>query len=93
MNATFFKIFSRCIICLASLIGLITIIGNQGLIKLLNINSEFSHLQQQNHEIETQIFDLRNKIYAIKNDQITLERIAREELGLARKNERLYTFK
>jgi cell division protein FtsB len=93
MNVTFFKIFNNCIICLACVVCLISIVGTQGLIKLLNTNSELSNLKQQNHEIETQIFDLRNKIYAIKNDQITLERVAREELGLARKNERLYTFK
>ena len=93
MNIALFKMFSNCIIGLACMVAFFAITGEQGLLKLMSVNSELRNIELQNHEIETQIFDLQNKIYAIKYDDGTLERVAREELGLAKPDERLYTFK
>ena len=75
------------------MVAFFAITGEQGLLKLMSVNSERTNIELQNHEIETQIFDLQNKIYAIKYDDGTLEHIVREELGLAKPDERLYTFK
>ena len=75
------------------MVAFFSLAGEEGLLKLMSVNSELRNIELQNHEIETQIFDLQNKIYAIRHDDGTLERIVREELGLAKPDERLYTFK
>ena len=93
MNASLFKMFSNCILGLACMVAFLSFVGEQGLLKLMSVNSELRNIELQNHEIETQIFDLQNKIYAIKYDNGTLERVVREELGLAKPDEMLYTFK
>ena len=93
MNTSLFKMFSNCILGLACMVVVFAVAGEQGLLKLMSVNSELRNIELQNHEIETQIFDLQNKIYAIKYDNGTLERVVREELGLAKPDEMLYTFK
>ena len=85
--------FSNCILGLSCMVTFFAFAGEQGLLRLMSVNSELRNIELQNHEIETQIFDLQNKIYAIKYDDGTLERVVREDLGLAKPDERLYTFK
>ena len=48
--------------------------------------------RQKNIEAEGQVEELRRKVYSLQNDERALERAARDELGLARPNEMIFTF-
>lgn len=64
--------------------------GNHGLLHLDRLNNELSLSKQNNLELESDIAELNNEIYAIENSPDKLEQIAREDLGLARNDEIIY---
>lgn len=80
------------IIVLALVLAVFTVIGDHGLIKLATVNAELRDIEDKNRTIESNIADLKSKIFAVQNHDLTLEKKAREELGLARKGEVIYIF-
>ncbi|MCC6932343.1 MAG: septum formation initiator family protein [Deltaproteobacteria bacterium] len=67
-------------------------VGDHGLPKLMAINDELSTLKDKNRLIEDNISQTKGKIYSLSNDKFTLERRAREELGLVKQGELVYIF-
>ena len=48
--------------------------------------------QRKNGQIDRQVEDLRHKVLSLQHDERALERVAREELGMARPNEMIFSF-
>lgn len=67
-------------------------VGDHGLPKLFAINRELNTLEAKNRALETDITETKNKIYSLSSDDLTLERRAREELGLVKPGEVVYIF-
>ena len=80
------------IIGLSCLLAVFVVIGDHGILKLSAVNKELSIIENKNRVLESDIIDLKNKIYAIDTHDLTLEKHAREELGLAKKGEMVYIF-
>jgi cell division protein FtsB len=74
------------------LVVLLSFTGDQNVIALYR-----SHLQIRQGEAEIEqsrriIDSLKTEIEHLKNDTAYIERIARERLGMAKKNEKIYKF-
>ena len=80
------------IIGLSCILAVFVVIGDHGFLKLSAVNNELHIIEAKNRILESDIIDLKNKIYAIDKHNLTLEKRAREELGLAKKGEMVYIF-
>jgi cell division protein FtsB len=80
----------------ASLIALLLIyavVGERGAIHLWRLQGEKGKLDEQNYRLQKENEALRQKIARLRNDDFFLEKIAREELNLARPGEIIYRFR
>jgi cell division protein FtsL len=69
-----------------------SLFGNQGLIAVYNAYNEDRSLTEQIKESKRTIDSLKDEIERLKSDTSYIERIAREKLGMARRNEKIYKF-
>lgn len=67
--------------------------GDKGVMKLLEVDRTHRQLKKEIEHLEEQNKKMRQKVQALKTDPDTIESIAREELGLAKKGELIYQFK
>jgi cell division protein FtsB len=77
---------------LISLLTLVTIVGERGALHLWRLRGEKSHLDEQNYRIQRENEALRQRIWRLRNDDVYLEKLAREELNLVRPGEVVYRF-
>ena len=62
---------------------------------IINLHSSFLDAEKKEHEItraHAEIDSLALESKKLKNDTAYIEKIAREKLGMARKNEKVYKF-
>jgi len=78
---------------LAALVLLIVqdIFGTHGVLAMRRSQQEAARVQKEIDQINEENRQLEERVKALKNDPATIERIAREEMGLARPGE--YIFK
>ncbi len=69
-----------------------TVTGNHGVLQLKKINNELEAYQRKNDQLESEIREVKMHISQLQHDNSALEKIAREELGMARRNETVYIF-
>lgn len=84
------KLTSATLLFVSAILLFFAVTGNHGLLHLEQLNNELSTSKQNNLELESDIAELNNEIYAIENSPDKLEQVAREDLGLARNNEIIY---
>ena len=77
---------------LIALLSLVTIVGERGALHLWRLRGEKNRLDEQNYRLQKENEALRQRIYALRNDDSYLEKVAREELHLARPGEIVYRF-
>lgn len=80
------------VISIVLFISIISLSGKQGLISLYKNHNEYrkqSLKLVQSHKI---IDSLKTDISRLRNDTDYIEKIAREKLGMAKKNEKVYKF-
>ena len=63
-----------------------------GLFSLMGHRTELERLQEKTVELEKENNDLQKEIDRLQNDPEYLEKVARKEYGLLRKNERVFDF-
>lgn len=73
-------------------LALFTAFGERGVFHLWRLNGEKKQLQEKNFLLQKENAALRDRVNRIRNDDLYLEKIAREELGLARPGETVYRF-
>ena len=74
------------------LLSLVTIVGERGALHLWRLRGEKSRLDEQNYRLQQENETLRRRTASIRNDDDYLEKVAREELQLARPGEIIYRF-
>lgn len=75
---------------LIALLLLVTIVGERGALHLWRLRGEKSRLDEQNYLLQKENEALRQRVNRIRNDDDYLEKVAREELNLARPGEVVY---
>jgi cell division protein FtsB len=84
-NLNWFLVFALALLLLQD------IFGNHGVIAMRRSQQEAAQVQRAIDQINEENSRLQDRVKALKSDPATIERIAREEMGLARPGE--YIFK
>jgi len=66
--------------------------GDHGLARLVRLRAEHARIDTRNAEIASDNDRLRTEVKLLREDRREIERIAREELGMARPGEQVYQF-
>lgn len=77
---------------LVLLLSLFTIVGERGALHLWRLRGDKANLDEQNYRLQKENEALRQRITRLRNDDFSLEKIAREELNLVRPGEVIYRF-
>lgn len=73
-------------------LSLFTIFGDRGLLHLWRLWGEKRTLDERNFHLQRENELLRERIHRLRHDNLYLEKIAREDLGLVREGEIVYRF-
>ena len=73
-------------------LSLFTTFGERGLFHLWRLWGEQKKLDEANFLLQKENEILRERIYRLRHDDLYLEKIAREDLGLVRPGEIIYRF-
>lgn len=77
---------------IALMVVFYTVFGSHGLLHFRELKSELRSIERTNTELEEKITFYQEELDALKRSDEALEKKAREELGLARENEVVYSF-
>lgn len=86
------RIASIALLTISFLLFFATVFGTHGMVRLNSVRLEVEQLQRKNNEIQSEIIDLNNQIYALRESDYVLEKSAREDLGLSKPGEIVYVF-
>ncbi len=78
-------------ICLLMILSF-TVFGERGLLRIYEMKREMRTIKQKSVQLEQENKRLSLSIEGLRSDRGQLERIARKELGLVRRNEVIYQF-
>ncbi len=81
-------LFSSLLVALS----LFTAFGERGVFHLWRLWGEKKQLEEKNFLLQKENETLRERAHRILHDDLYLEKVAREELGLARPDEMVYRF-
>ena len=73
-------------------LSLFTIFGERGVVHLWRLRGEKKKLSERYFRLQTENEIFRERIYKLNHDNLYLEKVAREELGLVRPGEIVYRF-
>jgi cell division protein FtsB len=68
------------------------ILDDAGLPRYRALKSELADIQQENDKLQREVRALSRQVRALRHDPHTLERIARDELGMLRDEELIFQF-
>ncbi len=86
------RVASVVILLLSVVLFLFSLAGNHGLLHLRNLEQEIHQLEGKTTEMKQETARIKNEIYGVQNSAEVLEQRSREELGMAKPNEIIYTF-
>jgi len=66
--------------------------GPYGFLRLVSLFKEKQEVKLEIKELEAEIMDMEQRKEKLENDSFYLEKEAREKLGMARKDEKIYKF-
>jgi cell division protein FtsB len=72
-------------VCLAGSVA--AVLGEGGYVDMLRLRAEIASMQADIEQYETEVDRLQSELHALREDPLALERIAREQLGLVRRDE------
>ncbi|HEV8343770.1 MAG TPA: septum formation initiator family protein [Candidatus Binatia bacterium] len=73
-------------------LSLFSIFADRGAIHLWRLQEEKKRLDERNFALQKENEGLRDRIHRLRHDDLYLEQVAREELGLVRPGEVIYRF-
>lgn len=92
LSAVLERYLPLTILVVAALGAPTLIFSSDGLPRLRSLEKELEQVQRENEEQRRQIAFLRGEVGHLKDKPAAVERIARDELGLIRKNEVVFQF-
>jgi len=72
------------------LMGSIILFGSRGVLDNYRLNQKLLDLQKGNEEIVAKNDALKKEILLLRNDLRYIEKVARDELGMVKHNDRVY---
>jgi cell division protein FtsB len=68
----------------------VILFGNRGILDNYRLNQKFADLRKSNEEIVVKNDALKKEILLLRNDLRYIEKVARDELGMVRQNDKVY---
>ncbi len=90
---TFKKKYKIALFVLTLIMVLLGVFGKNGFLSLYGLNKQYKRLIAGNVSLKKSNQSLRREIHLLRNDKSYIEKIAREEIGLVKKNEIILRFK
>ena len=78
---------------LALVLGVLALLGDESFARLQGFRGDLNKEVLKNQELKTYVDDLKRDVWALKKDERRIEKSARENLGLARPDEKIFLFK
>ena len=75
-----------------AIVGLLTIFGDRGLIRVYKLSKERDSIKNYNEKIKAENTAMKEEMELLKTDDKYIELIARKELGMIGRNELVYQF-
>jgi cell division protein FtsB len=72
------------------LMGSVILFGSRGVLDNYRLNQKLLDLQKGNEEIVAKNDALKKEILLLRNDMRYIEKVARDELGMVKQNDRVY---
>lgn len=72
------------------LMGLVILFGNRGVLDNHRLSQKLLDLQQSNKELAARNDGLKKEILLLRSDVRYIEKVARDELGMVKQNDRVY---
>jgi len=88
----FKKRYRILLLILTILMVILGVFGENGLITLMRLKEEYREVISENEAIKKSNQSLYHEIYLLKEDRYYIEKIAREEMGLVKKDEIILRF-
>lgn len=92
MGRTLERYLPALVLAIAALGAPYLIFSSEGLPRLRSLDAELEKVKAENDEQRRHIAHLRGEVQRLKDDPNAVERIARDELGLVRRNEVVFQF-
>ena len=73
-------------------LGMHAMTGKRGLRALVNFRHQHESLKRKNLQLEEENRRLEDEVKALRQDPVAIERLAREQMRMARPGETIYTF-
>lgn len=87
------KIYYILLIIITFLSLIYSVKGRYGILKIIELKSEIANIKSISEKISNENAVFKMKIEMLKTDRKVVESVAREELGMVRKDEILILFK
>ena len=84
------NLFSLALLVVIGLMFVYAVLGNRGVLRILQTQKQKAQLEQQLSELQQEHEQLRIEIERLKHDKAYLEQLARTKLGMVRDGETIY---
>ena len=72
------------------LMGSVILFGNRGILDNYRLDQKLLDIRKSNGELDVKNDVLKKEILLLRNDMRYIEKVARDELGMVRRNDRVY---
>ena len=80
------------ILCFFLILGVVTFLGDRGILHLFRLKKELARIQEANVQLVQENAKLKEDVERLKHEKRTIEEIARRELGMVKEGEIVYQF-
>jgi cell division protein FtsB len=74
------------------ILGLVTFLGENGILHLLRLKKEMGRIKEANLQLVKENEELKEEVRKLKQEKKYIEEIARKELGMVKEGEIIYQF-
>jgi cell division protein FtsB len=80
----------RVLLLFLVLMGSVILFGSRGVLDNRRLDQKLSDLRKSNEELAVKNDALKKEILLLRNDMRYIEKVARDELGMVKANDRVY---
>ncbi|MCG8556675.1 MAG: septum formation initiator family protein [Proteobacteria bacterium] len=92
MRNTFGWLLPFSVLVFAAVAVPLRMLDEQGLPRYRALRAELQQVKRANQRARRELVDLQRLVEGLKHDPVAIERIARDELGMIRRNEIVFQF-
>jgi cell division protein FtsB len=92
LSRTFAWLLPFALLCLSIVAVPLRILDEQGLPRYRALRTELREMAARNDRLEREVRGLQRDVHALRTDPHAVERIARDELGMAKSGELVFQF-